>query len=119
MKVRITTILIFLLIATIGVAQEKEQEKDDKNEPEKGKIYFAPLPLLVSNPTVGFMYGVAASTSVYMGDPTTTRLSTSLGSISYTTLNQFMFTFKSNVYLENDSWILLGDMRYFNTSQPT
>ena len=30
------------------------------NEPEKGKIYFAPLPVLMSNPTFGFMYGVAA-----------------------------------------------------------
>ena len=115
MKARITTILIFLLIATIGFAQEK----DNKKEPEKGKVYFAPLPLLMSNPTFGFMYGVAASTSAYLGDPETTRLSTSLGSISYTTLKQFMFTFKSNLYLEEDGWILMGDMRYFNTSQPT
>ena len=114
----IITSLAVLLCITSAFTQTADSLKISEG-PKKGKIYFAPLPLLMSNPTFGFMYGVAASTSVYMGDPTTTRLSTSLGSISYTTMNQFMFTFKSNVYLENDSWILLGDMRYFNTSQPT
>ena len=116
MKARITTILLVLLITSIGVVA---QEKDNKNEPKKGKVYFSPIPIVMVNPTVGFMYGLAASTSAYFGDPKTTRLSTSIGSISYTTLKQFMFTFKTNLYLEEDKWILLGDMRYFNTSQPT
>ena len=65
------------------------------------------------------MYGVAASTSAYIGDPENTRLSTSLGSLTYTTNKQVMFTFKSNAYLSEDKWILMGDVRYFNTSQPT
>ncbi|MCK5908195.1 MAG: BamA/TamA family outer membrane protein, partial [Flavobacteriales bacterium] len=116
-KIIITSLAILLTISS-ALSQTADSLKI-KEGPKKGKVYFAPLPLLMSNPTFGFMYGVAASTSAYFGDPNTTRLSTSLGSISYTTMKQFMFTFKSNVYLENDSWILLGDMRYFNTSQPT
>ena len=95
MKVRITIIILFLLTATIGFSQTKEEKKETaktekkkakqekkQEPPAKGKVYFAPLPLLMSNPTFGFMYGVAASTSAYLGDPKTTRLSTSLGSVS-------------------------------------
>ena len=117
-KIIITSLAVLFLGVTSAFTQTADSLKTSEG-PKKGKVYFAPLPLLMSNPTFGFMYGVAASTSTYMGNPESTRLSTSLGSLSYTTMNQFMFTFKSNVYLENDSWILLGDMRYFDTSQPT
>ncbi|MEN8250495.1 MAG: hypothetical protein ABFS32_16290, partial [Bacteroidota bacterium] len=95
------------------------QNDSDVKGPEQGKIYFAPLPVLMANPSFGFMYGVAASTSVFTGDPSNTRMSTSLGSLTYSTKKQFMFTFKSNVYLPEDNWVLLGDWRYFDTSQPT
>jgi len=108
---------LFSLLAVTLFAQEDSTKTDDG--PKKGQVYFAPIPVLLSNPTVGFMYGIAASTSKFMGEPENTRLSTSLGSLTYTTLNQFMFTFKSNVYLSEDKWILMGDARYFDTSQPT
>ena len=109
-------LLMFILFQTTVYSQSDTLNVDI---PEKGKIYFAPLPVLAVNPTFGFMYGLAASTSMFVGDPKTTRMSTSLGTLTYTTKKQFMFTFKSNVYLPGDEWILLGDWRYFNTSQPT
>ena len=107
-------IILFLAIAVVTV-----NAQDKKGVPKKGKIYFLPLPAIAANPTFGFIYGVAASTSVFMGDPKTTRMSTSMGTLTYSTKKQLMFTFKTNVYLPEDKWILLGDLRFFNTSQPT
>ena len=109
---------VFILIAVLfGVSALFAQEESEG--PKKGDVFFAPLPVIVVNPTFGVMYGLAASTSMFMGDPAHTRLSTSLGSMTYSTKKQLMFTFKTNVYMPGDKWVLLGDWRYFNTSQPT
>ncbi len=46
----------------------KEKKAAEKSKgPQKGKVYFSPLPAIAANPTFGVMYGVAASTSVFMG----------------------------------------------------
>ena len=110
--------LLLLLGITALFAQSKDSLKT-KNTPQKGDVFFSPLPVIAVNPTFGVMYGLAASTSMFMGDPSNTRMSTSLGTFTYSTKKQLMFTFKTNVYLSQDNWILLGDWRYFNTSQPT
>jgi outer membrane protein assembly factor BamA len=111
-------ILLFIYNISPSFAQTNDSLKMT-DAPSKGKVYFSPLPVIAVNPTFGVMYGLAASTSMFVGEPSNTRMSTSLGSLTYSTKNQLMFTFKSNVYLPNDNWILLGDWRYFNTSQPT
>ena len=108
-----------LMFLTISSYAQKTDSLKTTQGPHKGQIYFAPLPALAVNPTFGFLYGVAASTSMFVGEPSNTRMSTSLGTLTYSTKKQFMFTFKTNVYLPKDNWILLGDWRYFKTSQPT
>ena len=118
MKLKIIVFSIAILSASILFAQKTDSLKTNEG-PQKGKVYFSPLPVIAVNPTFGFMYGLAASTSVFMGDPSDTRMSTSLGTFTYSTKHQLMFTFKTNVYLPKDNWIMLGDWRYFDTSQPT
>jgi len=117
MKITFTSLLLFLTITAV-FAQSKDSIKTN-NTPQKGDVFFSPLPVIAVNPTFGVMYGLAASTSMFMGDPSNTRMSTSLGTFTYSTKKQLMFTFKTNVYLSQDNWILLGDWRVFNTSQPT
>ena len=107
---------MFFLVFSSAVSINAQ---DNANVPSKGKIYFSPLPVIAANPTFGVIYGIAASTSIFTGDPGNTRMSTSLGTFTYSTKKQLMLTFKTNVYLPEDNWILLGDWRYFNTSQPT
>jgi len=127
LKILFTVILVFsfsMVNAQDSTMTKKEIRKAKKEAkknkpPEKGDIYFAPLPVIAVNPTFGTMYGLAASTSMFVGDPSDTHMSTSLGTATYTTKKQLMFTFKSNVYMPQDEWILLGDWRYFDTSQPT
>jgi len=79
MKFNLSILIFALLFYQLGNAQEvtpKEQKKSKKDEvPHKGSVYFTPLPVLSSNPSFGFMYGVATSTSWYMGDPKTTNIS--------------------------------------------
>lgn len=107
--------LFFVLAINFSLvnAQDTTQVKKEK------KISFIPLPVIASSPSTGFMYGVAPGASWYMGDKSSTRISSALGTVIYTTKKQLILTLKSNAYLSDDSWILLTDIRYFITSQPT
>ncbi|MEH0154856.1 BamA/TamA family outer membrane protein [Limibacter armeniacum] len=80
---------------------------------------FVPLPVLAANPAVGFMFGVAPSASWLMGSEQTTHRSSAVSTVLYTTKSQFMVFIKSNIFLKDDSWNLMGDWRYFVFSQPT
>ncbi|MBP1838218.1 BamA/TamA family outer membrane protein [Formosa algae] len=101
-------------------AAKKEAKEAKKNKPpEKGDIYFSPLPIIGSNPAFGFIYGVGAATSGYLGDPETTRLSSSLAGLAFTTKSQTIFTIKNVVFTENNNWFLISDWRYLDSSQPT
>lgn len=110
---------ISLISAMLTSCLAAEDEKEVKFVPKKGDTYFTVLPVVAVNPTFGTMYGIAASVSGYAGNPETTRMSTSLGTLTNSTKDQLMFTYKSNIYLEADEWVLLGDWRYFDTSQST
>jgi hypothetical protein len=126
----INPILFLCLIVSVDLyAQEaKEDRKQKKKEtkeakknktPEKGDIYFSPVPVIGANPAFGFIYGAGASTSWYMGDPSTTSLSSALAGLAFTTKKQTIITLKSTVFWENNDYILMGDWRYLNSSQPT
>ncbi len=101
------------LQAQTDTTQAKPKEKKQKN------FSFIPLPAIAANPTNGIMYGVAPGASWFMGDPANTSLSSGLGTVIYTTKKQLLLTAKTNVFLKGDRWNLLGDWRYFITSQPT
>jgi hypothetical protein len=107
--------LIFVLIFSFTAIHAQDSTKVKKEK----KISFIPLPVIASSPSTGLMYGVAPGASWYMGDKSNTRISSALGTVIYTTKKQLILTLKSNAYLSADSWILLTDIRYFITSQPT
>ncbi len=54
-----------------------------------------------------------------MGDPKTTRLSTAVASVSYTTKGQFLVSVKLAAFSRNNNWFLSGDNRFNWTSQKT
>ncbi len=109
-------IMLLCLLTTGGFAQETNEP------PQKNAISnfsFIPLPVIASNPTSGWMFGLAPGATWFMGDPSSTSISSGLGTVIYTTKKQWILTAKTNVFLADDSWNLLGDWRYFITSQPT
>lgn len=107
------------------VTEEIKKEQAEKAAQEQatdikvGKLYLSPIPALASNPAFGFVYGVAASGSIFLGDPSTTKMSNALASATYTTKNQLMLVMRGNIYTNENKWMLQSDYRFFNSSQPT
>jgi len=106
--------LIALLFSAMSFAQEQDSTKSKKN-----KVSIIPLPVIAANPTSGWMFGLAPGASMFLGDPSNTSISSGLGTVIYTTKKQLILTAKTNIFMDGDSWNLLGDWRYFITSQPT
>ena len=112
--------LIGILVVTIPAIPQDTDETGGKTAEKKQKnLSIIPLPAIAYTPTTAWMFGVAPGASWFMGDPSTTSISSGLGSVIYTTKKQWIITAKTNVFLEGDSWNLMGDWRYFITSQPT
>ena len=80
---------------------------------------WVPLPAIAYNPANGWMFGMAPSATWYMGNPENTKLSNLVGNLLYTTKKQWIFSSRSNIFLDENKLILIGDWRYFITSQPT
>jgi hypothetical protein len=108
-----------LLITTFILLGIKTGAQNDTSSVERGKLYITPMPVLGSNPAYGFIYGAAANGNIVLGDVEKTRMSNSTASLTYTSRNQLISLIKSNIYLNEDKWILFGDWRFFDTSQPT
>ncbi len=100
----------------LSFASEPDSSKVEKNSKN---LTIIPLPVIAYNPSNGLMLGLAPGANWYMGDPSNTSISSGLGSVIYTTNKQWILTAKTNVFLNGDKWNLLGDIRYFITSQPT
>ncbi|GAA4820354.1 BamA/TamA family outer membrane protein [Algivirga pacifica] len=116
-------LLFFLLCLWIHPLLAQQDTTATKPEEDSDKLIrefsFVPLPVLAANPAVGFMFGVAPSASWMMGPNETTSRSFFVSTVLYTTKKQFMLLMKSNVFLKDDSWNLMGDWRFFAFSQPT
>lgn len=115
MKRRILVVLLFSICLQVTAFE-------DTTVYFPNKVYhfsFIPLPAIASNPANGWMFGFAPSASWYMGDPKATKLSNMVGNLLYTTKKQWIFSSRHNIYLAGNKTILLGDWRYFITSQPT
>lgn len=112
---KILLIPCLALFAFQAFAQEDVIYKPNKFN----QFRLVPLPAIGSNPANGWLFGVAPSATWRMGDPETTKLSNLVGNILYTTKKQWIFSSRSNVFLNENKWILVGDWRYFITSQPT
>jgi len=87
--------------------------------PPRRGITRSLLPSLGYNPNAGLSVGASIGLGGWLGDPTTTRLSSGILSASYSTEGQTSVQFKSNFNLSHNEWVLLGDWRYLNTNQPT
>ncbi|UXP30713.1 outer membrane protein assembly factor [Reichenbachiella agarivorans] len=117
MKKPVLLLLLFSL-STGAFAQSDTTQTDESNKLIQ-QLSFVPLPVIAANPAMGWMFGLAPAASWMMGPNSTTHRSSMVSTFIYTTKKQFLFTLKSNVFTDGDKWNLLGDWRYFVTSQPT
>lgn len=110
-------LLFFLLFVSFIPLQAQDTTTYESNKFNNFK--FVPLPAIGSNPANGWLFGLAPSATWYMGNPATTKLSNFVGNFLYTTKKQWIFSSRSNIFLDENKWILVGDWRYFITSQRT
>ncbi|WP_075603566.1 BamA/TamA family outer membrane protein, partial [Saccharicrinis aurantiacus] len=110
---------------TLEIKKELDEEKaledslTTKSDIQVGKLYFSPIPALASNPAYGFVYGAAASGSIFLGDPSDTKMSNVLAMATYTTKNQLMLALRGSVYSPQNEWLFQSDYRVMLSSQPT
>ncbi len=57
------------------VIKGKEKSKNDSGIPKEDKLMWFAVPIIGSNPTLGFFYGLGGTGSIYLGDPETTNIS--------------------------------------------
>lgn len=110
-------LLFFLLFVSFVRLQAQDTTTYESNKINNFK--FVPLPAIGSNPANGWLFGLAPSATWYMGNPANTKLSNFVGNFLYTTKKQWIFSSRSNIFLDENKWILVGDWRYFITSQRT
>lgn len=75
------------------------------------------LPIIGSNPAIGFMFGVGGQYAFKI--PQQSNYSLINGSVQYTTKNQFLVLIKNNIYTNDNRIFLSGDWRYLIYSQST
>ncbi|MEP0710899.1 MAG: hypothetical protein ABJC55_03165, partial [Algoriphagus sp.] len=112
---RIAICLIFFWASLPLLAQDTAVYKPNQIRDFK----LVPLPAIASNPANGWLFGIAPSATWRMGSPENTHLSNMVGNLLYTTKKQWLISSRSTIFLAEDSWILVGDWRFFITSQPT
>jgi hypothetical protein len=114
----IFVLTLFVIFVPFSLSAQDSEPKEKSAKKEKN-LSIIPLPVIAYNPTTAWMLGLAPGASWFMGDASNTSISSGLGSLIYTTKKQWILTAKTNVFLDGDSWNLMGDWRYFITSQPT
>lgn len=77
------------------------------------------LPYVAYNPTKGFQLGAGGTLTWYVGKSRETKQSAASFGAEFTSKDQKLFQFKSNVFTNRNKWFLQGDWRYYFYSLPT
>ena len=145
---RITSLLIALLMMAVAAdAQSPPPDRDPKQaadpaaetidifdllrklrhkgadaEPEpwdyrKPMMAFAPV--IGAKPSSGVLFGAAGNIAFYRGDPSTTRISSMVASVTFSTKKQTSITNRFTMFAPVNRWRLEGDDRFQWTSLDT
>jgi hypothetical protein len=93
----------------------RKKEPPPPSEPEQRMIVAAPI--IGSNPSAGFLLGAAAQIAVFRGDPSTTRITSGIASLSISTKKQVLFNVRFDMFSDGNRWFVQGDNRFQSTSQ--
>lgn len=112
--------LLFILFlfgfGTMSYSQDMDSIAEGKKEK---KVTIIPMPVIAANPTTGLVYGVAPGFNWVYGNPETTSMTSFLGTFLYTQKNQLFLQVRGNMFLEDDRWLMMTDLRFNLNSQPT
>jgi len=91
---------------------KKDTTKNNSGRPVRGKLMKFIVPVFGSNPYLGVFYGVGGTGAIFLGDPTTTSISSMTGSVLFTTKDQFVATIKGTIMTPDNGWEMLADFKY-------
>jgi hypothetical protein len=132
MKLRLAFALALLLAAPCtALAQDTAPQVDlldlwrairgkpapAKPEGEPPGRMIAAMPIIGRNPTSGFTIGVAAQVAFIAGDPKTTRLSSAVTSLSFSTKGDILLNVRFDAYTSESAWLIEGDNRVYKSGE--
>lgn len=93
-----------------------EQPKPEVDQDTQGRM-IAAMPIIGWNPTFGITFGAAAQIAFVAGDPATTRLSSSVSSLSYSTNNDLLLNVRFGLHTGENRLFVEGDNRVYVSGQ--
>ena len=101
----------------------KLRHKDQPPPEEPAFDYRKPMkafaPVIGAKPSSGVIFGVAGNVGFFRGEPSTTRISSSVASVTFTTKKQAGISAHTTMFGRDDRWLLELDHRFQWTSQET
>jgi hypothetical protein len=88
-------------------------------QPDYTEAMKAWAPVIGSKPSAGVLLGVAGNVAFFKGDPRTTRISSLVTSLTFSSKQQTSLTGRFTMFTRDDQWRLEGDDRAQWTSQDT
>ena len=95
----------------------RHKPEEPEKRPEAQGLMIAAAPKVC--PNVGFhpMIGAAAQVAWVAGDPTKTRISSSVTSLSFSSKGYTLFSARFDLFSSENEWLVEGDNRYYNAAQ--
>lgn len=110
----------FDLVDLLRKIRHKERTPDEEAAAANPNTRMRAIaPVIGYKPSTGVLFGLAGNMARYHGDPTTTRISSSVASLNYSTKNQTLVNVRFSVFRPDDKWTVDGDNRLQWTSQDT
>ena len=102
------------------VRKLRNKEPDAQTEPwDYRKRMMAFAPVIGAKPSSGVLFGVAGNVAFYRGDPSTTRISSIVTSLTFSTKKQTSLTNRFTMFGRENRWRHEGDYRFQWTSLET
>lgn len=108
---------LFDLIRKIRHKEPTPEQQAASADPKARMLALAPV--IGYKPSSGALVGVAGNSARFLGDPKTTRISSTVASLTYSTKNQTSVNIRFGAFGADDRWLLDGDNRLQWTSQDT
>jgi len=131
MKLRLAVAAALLLAPCSALAQDTAPQVDlldlwrmirnkpaqVKPEGEPAGRMIAVMPIIGRNPTSGLTFGVAGQVAFVAGDPKTTRISSAVASLSFSTKNEILLNVRFDAYTSESEWLIEGDNRLYKSGE--
>ena len=99
--------------------RNKDQPPNGEAEVDYRKPMRAFAPVIGAKPSSGVIFGVAGNIGFFRGEPSTTRISSSVASATFTTKKQAGISAHTTMFGRDDRWLVELDHRFQWTSQET